>query len=175
MERSCAALAVVACPTPEGIAEVVARRTGGSGEKLPDVVEQALVALSVTPPGVSIEVRGRCASAELATALAVLLLDDAYDGLRRGGWIVWGELQPDGSVRPAEGLANDLPPGPYAGQIWHPEDRLPAIQDDAVITAGRVSTLREAVEALEFFATVEDRVSRSEQIELRRAPVPLSR
>jgi hypothetical protein len=140
-------LAVVACPARDGISQVVAIRRGDS---------------------VSIETGRRNASTALASALAVALLD--RDDLRRGGWIAWGELLPDGSVRPVRDLPNDLPSGPCAGQIWHPEDRLPALEDDAVITVGQVSTLREAIEAFEFFAAVEDCIGDLEQIVLRRKP-----
>jgi len=70
-------------------------------------------------------------------------------------------------------LTNDLPTGPCVGQIWHPDDHLPTPDEDAVVTVAGVSTLADALDALAFFAEIEDQVFANEGLTKRTEPALL--
>lgn len=88
---------------------------------------------------------GLSSGIDLAVAMAVLLADPAHAPMRRTGVVTWGAVRLDGRLEPcAEDLVAELPPDPWVGRFWHPQDQVPSPDDDAVISIVSVHDLMEA-------------------------------
>jgi hypothetical protein len=134
---------MVTCPGRDGLLVATA-----CGPRADGAVEVSVTPGRELPPHVSLAVR-----------LCAMLADPRRAGLRRSGWIAWGCLTEEGEIGPALlPPPNGLPAGPCVGQIWYPDDRLPSLDQDAVIAVTHVGDLEDALGALELFASMEDAV-----------------
>jgi len=156
--------AAVVSPTERRLVEVVASRSPGPPSLVADSKERVQrVRAALTNGGFSIalgrievSVPDASPSYDLAVALAVLLSDPAHKHLRRFGWLAWGVLGLNGSVRRGEGpFVGGLHSGPAAGRIWRPDDRLPDPDDDAVISIVDIETISQAWDVFTSFASME--------------------
>lgn len=159
--------ATVVVPTATHLMEVFASRTDGPScwtmdeQSRCDRVRAAITNAGFGLPTGEVTVwfseRATGSGLDLAVALAVMLAEPSHRHLRRPGWMAWGAVGLDGSLAPVDGdFVNDLPPGPYVGRIWEPDDRLPSPDQDAVISLVDVAELSRAWDVITFFAEAEE-------------------
>lgn len=86
---------------------------------------------------------------DLAIALVIMLADPAHRTIRRNAVVASGMMRLDGTLfGNGTPLIGDLPDGPWVGRFWHPSDRVPTVDEDAVVSIVDVKILTEAWEAL---------------------------